>query len=138
MATRAIMRGAAAGAATTFALGALAFLGAGTAAAAPGSIIWDDGSSHFTRTISNTTPDAGETITVTTKFERTSWVDEYIYNVKDRLRLRPRVLGHHRLGRPEPPRLPSVAHLQRPLQGRKRLRPRHRTGDRHGLRRIPR
>jgi hypothetical protein len=78
------MRGAAAGAATTFALGALAFLGAGTAAAAPGSIVWDDGSSHFTRTISNTTPDAGETITVTTKFERTSWVDEYIYNVKDR------------------------------------------------------
>ncbi|WP_051637338.1 Ig-like domain-containing protein [Rhodococcus sp. UNC363MFTsu5.1] len=79
-----IARGVAAGAATTLALGALAFLGAGTAVAAPGSIAWDDGSSHFTRTVSNTTPNAGETITVTTKFERTSWVDEFIYNVKDR------------------------------------------------------
>ncbi|AQA24332.1 bacterial Ig-like domain family protein [Rhodococcus sp. MTM3W5.2] len=84
MAERATTRGVAAGAATTLTIGALALLGAGVAGAAPGSISWDDGSSHFTRTISNTTPAVGDTITVTTKFERTSWTDEYIYNVKDR------------------------------------------------------
>jgi hypothetical protein len=82
--SREITRGVAAGAATTLAIGALAFLGAGVAGAAPASITWDDGSSRFTRTVSNTSPAVGETVTVTTKFERTSWVDEFIYNVKDR------------------------------------------------------
>ncbi|AQA24105.1 hypothetical protein BTZ20_3592 [Rhodococcus sp. MTM3W5.2] len=84
MTSRETTRAVAAGAATTLTIGALALLGAGVAGAAPGSISWDDGSSHFTRTISNTTPAVGDTITVTTKFERTSWTDEYIYNVKDR------------------------------------------------------
>ncbi|MFE3291345.1 Ig-like domain-containing protein [Rhodococcus sp. NPDC059234] len=84
MASRHIARGVAAGAAATVAAGALTLFGAGIAGAEPASIEWGDGSSHFTRTISNTTPNAGETVTVTTKFDRTSWVDEYIYNVKDR------------------------------------------------------
>ena len=84
MTSREITRGVAAGAATTLAIGALAFLGAGVAGAAPASITWDDGSSRFTRTVSNTSPAVGDTITVTTKFDRTSWVDEFIYNVKDR------------------------------------------------------
>ncbi|WP_280342135.1 Ig-like domain-containing protein [Nocardia neocaledoniensis] len=55
----------------------------GTAAAAPGSITWSDGNSKFTRTVSNTTPVVGDTITVTTKFERTGIPVEYIYNIKD-------------------------------------------------------
>ncbi|AQA21903.1 hypothetical protein BTZ20_3591 [Rhodococcus sp. MTM3W5.2] len=84
MTSRKITRGVAAGAATTLAIGALAVLGAGVAGAAPGSITWDDGSSRYTRYISNTSPAVGETITVSTKFERTSWVDEFIYNIKDR------------------------------------------------------
>ncbi|SDD61347.1 Ig-like domain-containing protein [Rhodococcus tukisamuensis] len=84
MTQRATTRGVAATAATTLAVGALAFLGAGVAGAAPGSITWDDGSSRFTRTVSNTAPAVGDTVTVTTNFDRTSWVDEFIYNVKDR------------------------------------------------------
>ncbi|AQA23354.1 hypothetical protein BTZ20_3593 [Rhodococcus sp. MTM3W5.2] len=84
MTSRETTRAVAAGAAAALTMGALAIFGAGVAGAAPGSISWDDGSSHFTRTISNTTPAVGDTITVTTKFERTSWTDEYIYNVKDR------------------------------------------------------
>ncbi|TJZ77867.1 Ig-like domain repeat protein [Rhodococcus oryzae] len=84
MTSREITRGIAAGAAATLTIGALALLGAGTAGADPGSITWSDGSSQFIRTISNTTPAVGDTITVTTKFQRTSWTDEYIYNVKDR------------------------------------------------------
>ncbi|CAM2813786.1 Ig-like domain-containing protein [Prescottella defluvii] len=84
MTSRAMKRGVAVGAATSLALGAFTLLGAGVAGAAPGSITWDDGSSRFTRTVSNTAPAVGDTITVTTKFDRTSWVDEFIYNVKDR------------------------------------------------------
>ncbi|MFC4125364.1 Ig-like domain-containing protein [Nocardia rhizosphaerae] len=55
----------------------------GTATAAPGSVVWTDGNSKFTRTVSNTTPVVGDTITVTTKFERTGIPVEYIYNIKD-------------------------------------------------------
>ncbi|WP_460973681.1 Ig-like domain repeat protein [Prescottella soli] len=84
MTSRAMTRGIAVGAATTLTVGAFALLSAGVAGAAPGSITWDDGSSRFTRTVSNTAPSVGDTITVTTKFDRTSWVDEFIYNVKDR------------------------------------------------------
>ncbi|MFC7450695.1 Ig-like domain-containing protein [Rhodococcus daqingensis] len=84
MTSRAITRGVAAGAATTLTVGALTLLGGGVAGAAPASITWNDGNSRFTRTISNTTPAVGDTVTVTTKFDRTSWVDEFIYNVKDR------------------------------------------------------
>ncbi|MGW6122634.1 Ig-like domain-containing protein [Nocardia sp. NPDC055165] len=55
----------------------------GSAVAAPGSITWDDGNSHFTRTVSNTNPVVGDTVTVTTKFERTGIPVEYIYSIKD-------------------------------------------------------
>ncbi|WFR72780.1 Ig-like domain repeat protein [Prescottella defluvii] len=57
--------------------------GMGSASAAPGSITWDDGYSRFTRTVSNTTPNEGDVVTVSTKFERTGSVVEYIYAVKD-------------------------------------------------------
>lgn len=83
MAHRTIARGIAAGAATTFALGAAAFLGAGAAGAAPASTTWDDYYSHFTRTVSNQTPSVGETITITTKFERTNDTAERLYWIKD-------------------------------------------------------
>jgi hypothetical protein len=55
----------------------------GSAVAAAGSIAWDDGNSRFTRTVSNTNPVVGDTITVTTKFERTGIPVEYIYSIKD-------------------------------------------------------
>ncbi|SDD61138.1 Ig-like domain-containing protein [Rhodococcus tukisamuensis] len=83
MAHRATTRGAAAGAATTLAIGALALLGAGIAGAAPASSTWEDSGSRFTRTVSNATPAVGETITVTTKFERPNASDETINVVKD-------------------------------------------------------
>ncbi|MFD3746212.1 Ig-like domain-containing protein [Nocardia sp. NPDC058633] len=54
-----------------------------TAAAVPGAITWDDGNSRFTRTVSNTNPVVGDTVTVTTKFERTGIPVEYIYSIKD-------------------------------------------------------
>ncbi|MGV9482652.1 Ig-like domain-containing protein, partial [Gordonia aichiensis] len=54
-----------------------------TASAAPGTITWNDGNSKFTRTVSNTNPVVGDTVTVTTKFERTGIPVEYIYNIKD-------------------------------------------------------
>ncbi|WP_405484672.1 Ig-like domain-containing protein [Nocardia sp. NBC_00511] len=55
----------------------------GTASGASGTVTWTDGNSKFTRTVSDTTPIAGETITVTTMFERTGIPVEYIYSVKD-------------------------------------------------------
>ncbi|WP_196054627.1 Ig-like domain-containing protein [Nocardia aurantiaca] len=55
----------------------------GTASAAAGTTTWTDGNSKFTRTVSDTNPIAGETITVTTMFERTGIPVEYIYSVKD-------------------------------------------------------
>ncbi|MFC4605196.1 Ig-like domain-containing protein [Rhodococcus kronopolitis] len=84
MTRNAMARGIAAGAATTLAVGALALLGGGIAGAAPGTVTWDEGAARFTRIVSNTTPAVGETVTVTTKFDRTSWIDEFVYNVKDR------------------------------------------------------
>lgn len=57
--------------------------GVGIAGAAPGSVTWTDGSSKYTRTVSNTTPNEGDIITVSTKFERTGIPVEYIYAVKD-------------------------------------------------------
>ncbi|MGO4204230.1 Ig-like domain-containing protein [Rhodococcus sp. TAF43] len=57
--------------------------GVGAASAAPGSITWDDGSSRFTRTVSNTTPNEGDIVTVSTKFERTGGVVEWLQAVKD-------------------------------------------------------
>ncbi|MGW6375553.1 Ig-like domain-containing protein [Rhodococcus sp. NPDC055112] len=58
-------------------------LGVGVASAAPGSVTWDDGSERITRTISDVTPAAGDTITSTTAFDRTGGVVEYIQQVKD-------------------------------------------------------
>ncbi|MBP1159389.1 Ig-like domain-containing protein [Rhodococcus sp. PvR099] len=84
MTSRETTRAIAAGAAATVAMSAFALLGAGVADAAPATITWDSGSSRYIRDISNTTPAVGDTITVKTRFERTSWVDEFIYNVKDR------------------------------------------------------
>ncbi|MFD8098740.1 Ig-like domain-containing protein [Nocardia fluminea] len=55
----------------------------GSAVAAPAAITWDDGNSRLTRTVSNTNPVVGDTITVTTKFERTGIPVEYIYSIKD-------------------------------------------------------
>ncbi|WFR72785.1 Ig-like domain-containing protein [Prescottella defluvii] len=65
------------------AAGFAATVGVGSAGAAQGSVTWDDGSSRFTRTVSNSTPAVGETVTVSTKFERTGGVVEYIQAVKD-------------------------------------------------------
>ncbi|MFC9787390.1 Ig-like domain repeat protein [Rhodococcus sp. NPDC127528] len=84
MAHRAISRGIAAGAATTFTVGAFALLTGGIANAAPQTITWDDGKTHFTRIVSNTTPAAGDTVTISTRWERTdanweklNWVREW-------------------------------------------------------------
>ncbi|MFE5284031.1 hypothetical protein ACFRAQ_03540 [Nocardia sp. NPDC056611] len=71
------------GAAATIALGAGTLLGSATAGAAPSTITWDDGTSHYTRTVSNTTPAVGETITVSTKFEQKGSTDETIDYVAD-------------------------------------------------------
>lgn len=57
--------------------------GVGIAGAAPGSVTWTDGSSKYTRTVSNTTPNEGDIITVSTKFERTGGVVEWLQAVKD-------------------------------------------------------
>ncbi|PTR22494.1 Ig-like domain-containing protein [Rhodococcus sp. OK519] len=57
--------------------------GVGVAGAAPGSVTWNDGSSKYTRTVSNTTPSEGDIVTVSTKFERTGGVVEWIQAVKD-------------------------------------------------------
>ncbi|MFM1731429.1 Ig-like domain-containing protein [Prescottella soli] len=57
--------------------------GTGSAGADPASLTWTDGASKFTRTVSNSTPNEGDTVTVSTKFERTNGVGEYIYAVKD-------------------------------------------------------
>ncbi|AQA21568.1 hypothetical protein BTZ20_1575 [Rhodococcus sp. MTM3W5.2] len=58
-------------------------LGVGVASAAPGSVTWDDGNERITRTISDVTPAAGDTITSKTVFDRTGGVVEYIQQVKD-------------------------------------------------------
>ena len=84
MTSRAITRGIAVGAATAFAAGALALSGTGVAGAATGTTTWADYYTTFTRTVSNTTPDAGDIITMTTKFQRTNGTEEYLYNIKDR------------------------------------------------------
>ncbi|MFD6351205.1 hypothetical protein [Nocardia tengchongensis] len=71
------------GAAATIALGTVTLLGSAAAGAAPTTITWDDGSSHYTRTVSNTTPAVGETITVSTKFEQKGSSNETINYVAD-------------------------------------------------------
>ncbi|MGW6379590.1 Ig-like domain-containing protein [Rhodococcus sp. NPDC055112] len=85
MAHRATTRTVAAGAATTLALGALTIFGTGIAAAAPDSVSWDiwNGTTLFTRTVSNSTPAVGETITVSNKLARNDGYTERIFWVKD-------------------------------------------------------
>ncbi|MFC4603335.1 Ig-like domain-containing protein, partial [Rhodococcus kronopolitis] len=56
--------------------------GVGMADAAPGSVNWSDGSSKYTRTISNVTPAEGEIITSSTKFMRTV-TNETIQSIND-------------------------------------------------------
>ncbi|WP_137722757.1 Ig-like domain-containing protein [Prescottella subtropica] len=56
--------------------------GVGAANAESKSVPWDDAGRHFTRTISNVTPTVGETITSTTRLERTRSV-ENVYAMKD-------------------------------------------------------
>ncbi|MDG3010252.1 Ig-like domain repeat protein [Rhodococcus sp. D2-41] len=64
--------------------GMVATVGAGFAAAAPiaSPTTWSDGNSQFTRTIDNATPHVGDTITISTAFQR-KWSVEDIYNYKD-------------------------------------------------------
>ncbi|RMI27684.1 Ig-like domain-containing protein [Nocardia stercoris] len=69
---------ATAGAATTLALGALTALAAGTAGAAPATVTWTNGASTYTRTISDATPTAGETVTVSTQIQRTDSTNETV------------------------------------------------------------
>ena len=76
-----IRRAVAAASATTMAGAALVVGGAGVASAAP--VTWEDGGSKFTRTVSDLTPAVGDTITVSTKFERTNAIDEYLYYIED-------------------------------------------------------
>ncbi|WP_458686499.1 Ig-like domain-containing protein [Nocardia tengchongensis] len=73
----------AAGTAATLAVGALALFNSAAAVAAPATISWDNQASHYTRTVSNATPAIGDTITVSTKFERTDTTDEKLHWVKD-------------------------------------------------------
>ncbi len=65
------------------AAGFAAVAGAGVAGAAPATISWNDGNTKFTRTLSEANPTEGQTVTVSTKFERTGGVVEYIYTVTD-------------------------------------------------------
>lgn len=59
-------------------------MGVGAASAAPGTVQWNDGNSKFSRTVSNTTPNEGEIITISTTFERKAWTSvEWIQAVKD-------------------------------------------------------
>ncbi|WP_027503349.1 Ig-like domain-containing protein, partial [Rhodococcus sp. UNC363MFTsu5.1] len=83
MAHRATTRTVAASAGAALALGALTIFGTSIAAAAPASTSWDVWYTHFTRTVSNATPAVGETITVSTKFERTDSYNEKIHWIKD-------------------------------------------------------
>ncbi|MGB3708566.1 Ig-like domain-containing protein [Gordonia sp. (in: high G+C Gram-positive bacteria)] len=55
---------------------------AAPAMGAPDSVSWSDGNSSFERSVSDSTPAVGDTITVTTRFQRKA-SDEYIYNYKD-------------------------------------------------------
>ncbi|RDI16232.1 Ig-like domain-containing protein [Rhodococcus sp. AG1013] len=71
------------GAAAAVAAGFVVTAGAGVSGAASGSVSWQDGSSKFTRSVSNTTPNEGDIVTVSTKFERTGGVVEWLQAVKD-------------------------------------------------------
>ncbi|MBL1075329.1 hypothetical protein JK358_13085 [Nocardia sp. 2] len=70
-------------AAAAIGVGALAVLAAAPAGAAPETITWNNNTSQYTRTISNATPAVGDTITVTTTFNRLQAGDETIHWLKD-------------------------------------------------------
>ncbi|GAC80678.1 MULTISPECIES: hypothetical protein [Gordonia] len=57
-------------------------LSSGSASADEGLTYWEDGNSRFNQLVSDTTPEIGDTITITTQFQR-KWADEYIYSVKE-------------------------------------------------------
>ncbi|GAA3950840.1 hypothetical protein [Gordonia caeni] len=65
--------------------GALAVAGLGAiaphASAASADSTWTDGNSRFTMTVSDATPAVGDTVTITTQFQR-KWAVEFIYDVK--------------------------------------------------------
>ncbi|MFF0637667.1 hypothetical protein ACFYTS_34835 [Nocardia sp. NPDC004151] len=81
MTHRATRHGIAVGAATAAA--ALTLLSTGTAHAAPDSVTWTDRVASVTRTVSDASPKVGDTITVTTKFERSTSPDLQLNWVKD-------------------------------------------------------
>ncbi|MFE4463322.1 hypothetical protein ACFROC_38735 [Nocardia tengchongensis] len=83
MTHRATQRGITAGAATAVAAAALTLLSTGAAHAAPDSVTWTDRVASVTRTVSDANPKAGDTITVTTKFERSTGPDLQLNWVKD-------------------------------------------------------
>lgn len=68
---------------TATAVAALTLLSTGAAHAAPDSVTWTDRVAGVTRTVSDATPKAGDTITVTTKFERSTSPDLRLNWVKD-------------------------------------------------------
>ncbi|WP_458686491.1 hypothetical protein [Nocardia tengchongensis] len=57
---------------------------AGTAETDPVTVAWDSSTAHYTRTISNRAPAVGETITITTTFNRALAGDERITWFEDR------------------------------------------------------
>ncbi|WP_345350303.1 Ig-like domain-containing protein [Rhodococcus olei] len=68
---------------TALAVGTVTLLAGGVASAAPGSITWRDGYTTFTRTVSNTTPNPGDVITVTTTWARDDANYEELWWAKD-------------------------------------------------------
>ena len=54
----------------------------GVASAAPTTIEWADGNTAFSRTVSDANPSIGDTVTVSTSFQR-KWSFEDVYNFKD-------------------------------------------------------
>ncbi|MFE3024097.1 hypothetical protein [Nocardia tengchongensis] len=83
MTHRVTQRGITAGAATAVAAAALTLLSTGAAHAAPDSVTWTDRVATVTRAVSDAAPKAGDTITVTTKFERSTSPDLQLNWVKD-------------------------------------------------------
>ncbi|MGW4353912.1 hypothetical protein ACWELJ_17685 [Nocardia sp. NPDC004582] len=64
-------------------VGALALVAAGPAGAAPASVTWNSNGTQYTHTVSDSTPAAGDTITVTTTLSRTMNPDEKFNWFKD-------------------------------------------------------
>ncbi|MFC9787388.1 Ig-like domain-containing protein [Rhodococcus sp. NPDC127528] len=82
MARPAITRGVTA-ATTALAAGAVVLLGGAAANAAPATIEWNDGGTNLTRTVSNTNPNPGDVITVSTRWARNNAHYEELWWAKD-------------------------------------------------------